>query len=287
MRFMLRLLFILILAMGASVIYWISHEADYIYFPDREMAQSPRTAGLPFSVHRFRTPDGIELYGWYMPQHQARFVLLSLHGNAGNISTNLEQYRRWHDMGLSVFAFDYRGFGDSGGQPTEDGLHTDAQTAWDLLTDKFGIPPERIIIAGRSLGAPVAAHLAAGVNPAGIALELPFTSIPDMSAEQYPWLPLRWFIRNRFDTQAALLRVKAPLLLISAKQDELIPQWMPEHLFDAYHGPRLRGVLDGGHNDFDSVSEGAYKRLWEIWLGSLAPPDDKPLQWVMLGRPNA
>jgi len=287
MRFLLRLLLILALAIGGTVAYMISHEADYIYYPDRNMVQSPRTTGLPFSVQRVKTPDGIELYGWYMPQRDARFVVLSLHGNAGNISHRLDEYRRWHDMGLSVFAFDYRGFGDSQGTPSEAGLHIDAMTAWKLLTDTFGIAPERIIIAGRSLGTPVAARLAGEVNPAGVVLEVPFTSIPDMSSEKYPWLPLRWFVRERFDTQAPLASMQVPLLLISAKQDELIPQWMPEQLFEAYKGSKLRGALDGGHNDFDSVSEGAYIRLWEIWLDSLTRPDEEPLHWVGLVRHDA
>lgn len=284
MRFLLRLLLLIAIAMAGSVAYMTSHEADYIYFPDRGMAQSPRAFGLGFSVQRFTTPDGIELYGWYMPQREASFVVLALHGNAGNISTNLDQYRRWHEMGLAVFAFDYRGFGDSGGAPDEQGLYTDARTAWNLLTATFGIQPERIIIAGRSLGAPVAARLAGEVEPAGLALEVPFTSIPDMSADQYPWLPLRWFVKSRFDTRAALSGVKAPLLLISAQQDDLIPQWMPEQLFEAYQGSKLRGALAGGHNDFDDVSEGAYIRLWEIWLDSLPQPASRPVQWVTNSR---
>ncbi|MDQ6965386.1 MAG: alpha/beta fold hydrolase [Mariprofundaceae bacterium] len=284
MNYLLRLMLFLTLAMVGSVAYMTSHEADYIYFPDREMSQSPRAIGLGFSVQRFKTPDDIELYGWYMPQQQARFVVLSLHGNAGNISHRLDQYQRWHKMGLSVFAFDYRGFGDSDGQPSEDGLYTDAKTAWTLLTDTFGIAPARIIIAGRSLGSPVAARLAAGVSPAGVVLEVPFTSMPDMSADQYPWLPLRWFVKSQFDTRKALSGMNIPLLLISASEDELIPQWMPEQLFEAYKGNKLRGALAGGHNDFDSISEGAYLRLWEIWLDSLTPPEEEPLQWVYAGK---
>jgi len=287
MKLLLRLLLITLLAIGGTVAYMVSNEASYIYFPERGMVQSPRSAGLPFSVQRFKTPDGVELYGWYLPQRQARFVLLSLHGNGGNISGRIKQYRRWHDMGLSVFAFDYRGFGDSTGEPSEAGLYTDALTAWKLLTGKYDIPPERIIIAGRSLGSSVAARLAGEVNPAALALEVPFTSIPDMSSEQYPWLPLHWFVKSRFDTLEALGKVEVPLLLISAKQDELIPGWMAGKLFEAYEGTKLRGTLDGGHNDFDSVSEGAYEKLWNIWLDSLAGPEPEKLQWVKLDAPNA
>jgi len=280
MKFVLRLFVILALGIGGSVTYMVSNESDYIFFPERDMVQSPSTVGLRFSGRRFQSADGVMLYGWYMPQPKAHFLLLSLHGNAGNISHRLDQYRRWHDMGLAVFAFDYRGYGGSGGTPSEAGLYADAKGAWNFLTRSLGVPPGRIILSGRSLGCAVAAELAGEVKPAGLALEVPFTSIPDMSADHYPWLPLRWFIRNRFDTQAALARVQVPLLMISARSDEIVPGWMAQRLFTTYAGNKLRGALKGGHNDFDSVSERLYIRLWEIWLDSLGQPEDSPQQWV-------
>lgn len=276
----LRLLLILALAVGTSVAYMIANEANYIYFPEREITQTPQAVGMAFSEHRFQTSDGVKLHGWYMPQPGASFTLLHMHGNAGNISNRIEQYRRWHAMGLAVFAFDYRGYGKSDGLPDEAGLYEDARAAWTLLTGKFGLSPKRIIIAGRSLGSSVAAQLASEVTPAGLALEVPFTSIPDMSADQYPWLPLRWFVKNQFDTERALSKVKAPLLLISAREDELVPDWMEAQLFAASSGEKLRGRLPGGHNDFDSVSQRPYIKLWQIWLDSLTPPQETPLQWV-------
>jgi len=164
--------------------------------------------------------------------------------------------------------------------PDEAGLNEDARAAWTLLTETLHIPAEHIIVAGRSLGASVAAQLASEVSPAGLALEAAFTNIPDMSADQYPWLPLRWFVRSQFDTEQALGVLKAPLLLISAREDEIVPGWMAERLFEAAPGEKLRGRLPGGHNDFDSVSPRSYLKLWEIWLDSLTKPEEKPLQWV-------
>jgi len=281
MKILLRLFLILALVIGGSVAYMVTNEADYIFFPEKDIAQTPRNAGLSFTEQTFETKDGIKLHGWFMPQPRARFTLLHLHGNAGNISDRIEQYRRWHDMGLAVFAFDYRGYGMSQGVPDEVGLQEDARTAWVFLTETLHIPAQRIIIAGRSLGGSVAAHLASEVNPAGLVLEASFTSIPDMSADQYPWLPLRWFIKNRFDTELALAKLKAPLLLISAREDEIIPGWMAERLFAAAPGEKLRGKLPGGHNDFDSVSPRSYLKLWEIWLDSLIQPEEEvPLKWV-------
>jgi fermentation-respiration switch protein FrsA (DUF1100 family) len=280
MRFLLRLLLILALFVGASVAYMVTFEDHYIFAPSRELVYSPNAVGLDFSVQTFPSEGGVRLYGWYMPNPDARFILLALHGNGGNISQRLDQYRHWHDMGLAVFAFDYRGYGRSDGKPDEAGLYADARAAWQLLTGTFGIPPDKIIITGRSLGGAVAAHLAAEVQPAGLALEVPFTSIPDMSAERYPWLPLRWLVRSHFDTEASLKKVQAPLLLISAKADEIVPAWMPERLFDAHPEPKLRGSLAGHHNDFDRVSLHPYLKLWHIWLDSLGESQGGLQHWV-------
>ena len=287
MKILFRLFLIFALVIGGSVAYMVINEADYIFFPEKDIAQTPQSIGVPFTEQVFETRDGIKLHGWFMPQPRARFTLLYLHGNAGNISDRIEQYRRWHHMGLAVFAFDYRGYGMSQGVPDEAGLHEDARAAWTLLTETLHIPAERIIIAGRSLGASVAAQLASEVMPAGLALEAAFTSIPDLSVDQYPWLPLRWFVKNKFDTEQALGELKAPLLLISAREDEIVPDWMAERLFAAAPGEKLRGKLPGGHNDFDSVSPRSYLKLWRIWLDSLIQPQEKvPLQWVRYRAPS-
>jgi len=280
MKTLLRLFTILLLGIGVSVVYMVSYENDYIYFPDRELAQTPEDAGLAFHNVSFKSGDGVTLHGWYMPHPHARFTLLHLHGNGGNMSYRISQYRRWHALGLAVFAFDYRGYGNSKGAPSEAGLNADAKAAWILLLRTHGLAPGNIIIAGRSLGCAVAATLAAEVNPVGLALEAPFTNIPDMSEAYYPWLPLRWFVKTQFDTEAAVHESKAPLLLISARSDEIIPDGMADRVFAAHPGPKLRGDLAGGHNDFAAVSERPYFRLWQRWLSTLKIPQPVPVQWV-------
>jgi len=288
MKTLLRIAMVLLLTISVSVGWMVAHESDYIYFPDKTMAQNPHVVGLSFRRQIFTTADGVPLHGWYMPHRHARFTLLHLHGNAGNISDRLAQYRRWHDMGLAVFAFDYRGYGLSSGAPSEEGLYADARAAWVLLTGALGIPPENIIIAGRSLGSAVASHLATQVaeQPAGLALEVPFTSIPDMSGAEYPWLPLRWFVHSRFDNAAAMARIKAPLLILSADHDEIIPDWMAGRLVEAHAqaGPLLQGRLAGGHNDFDARSEHDYRRIWLQWLSSLSQTRKAPVHWVLRNR---
>ena len=265
-----------LLAFGGMLGAMTLFEKHYIYFPEAEIRQTPADVGLGFVEQRFRTADGLLLHGWYMPAAAGRLTLLHFHGNAGNISHRLPLYRQWHELGLSVFAFDYRGYGKSEGEPGEEGVYVDARAAWQALSTIDGFSAERTIIAGRSLGAAVAARLASEVDAAGLVLETPFTSIPDMAAYHYPWLPLRWLARSRFDTLATVSRVRLPLLLISAGDDRIVPSGMAERIFAAANEPKQHLRLPGGHNDFDMSPDGKYLQAWRAWLASL--PASSPAQ---------
>jgi alpha-beta hydrolase superfamily lysophospholipase len=269
MRLVYRVLLIVALSFGALLSYMVSFEDQFIYFPSRELQQRPSDIGLQFEEIHFQAIDGERLHGWFMPREAARFTVLHFHGNAGNISHRLPLYRRWHMMGLSVFAFDYRGYGKSTGKPNEVGLYNDARAAWLQLTEKRGISRKAIIIAGRSLGAAVAAKLAGEVEAAGLALETPFTSIPDMAAYHYPMLPLRWLARSQYDIETMVKSLHMPMLLISAGNDEIVAAGMAERIFSAASEPKAQKVLAGGHNDFDIRSDKAYSKAWLNWLKQL------------------
>jgi len=271
---MLRVLSRLLLApvlIYIGIAGWVlAFEDEHIYFPDAAMLHTPADAGLPFTEHRFSTLDGITLYAWWMPASGSRYTVLHFHGNMGNISHRLHIYKRWHAMGLNVFAVEYRGFGKSSGQPSEHGLYEDARTGWRYLTGKLGIPPARVIIAGRSLGCAIAADLAGKVRHAGTVLETPFTSIPDMAEAIYPWLPLSLLAHTQLNTLAKVREIHGPLLLINARDDRIVPPAMTEDIFAAAHEPKTLRTLEGGHNNFGTVSGKAYFHIWEQWLATLS-----------------
>lgn len=244
-------------------------EEKYIYFPDRDIAATPETAALAYRELRISAGDGVMLHGWFIPASKNSKTLLHFHGNAGNISHRLHLYRQWHDMGLNVMAIDYRGYGKSGGTISESGLYRDAEAAWQYLVAELKTPPENTIIAGRSLGAAVAAKLAIGKKAAGLVLETPFTNIREMAAEHYPWLPVHALIRTRLDTLAYVQESDLPLLVIAAKDDEIVPLAMPQRIHAAGSEPKWLVRLSGGHNDFDILSETAYRAAWQSWLRNL------------------
>lgn len=257
------------IALFVSSSWMLLFEEDYIYFPTHDVFQTPTDAGLAYRDLQITTSDGIVLHGWYIPAPQAELTLLHFHGNAGNISHRVHLYKRWHNLGLNVLTIDYRGYGKSSGTPSEQGLNLDAETTWQYLTEALGASPESVIIAGRSLGAAIASRLARGKKVTGLVLETPFTSIPDMAAQHYPWLPVRPLIRTQLNTLEHVRKVSVPLLLIAAVDDEIAPLTMAERVFQAAGRPKLMVTLSGSHNDFDDRAEGAYTEAWKNWLGAL------------------
>ncbi|NOR72660.1 MAG: alpha/beta fold hydrolase [Mariprofundaceae bacterium] len=271
MKFFLSRLASVLLLTTLFVSGWmLMFEDQYIYYPTREIHNTPETVGLKFQDIHLTTGDGIALHGWLIPHPNARFTLLHFHGNAGNISHRLHLYEQWHRMGLSLFAIDYRGYGKSEGTPSEAGFYSDARAAWKELVKRQKVPASQIIIAGRSLGCAVAAKLATETKPAALVMETPFTSIPDMAAEHYPWIiPIQFLTQTQFNTLDLIGQVDAPTMVISAENDEIVPTIMSEKIYAGANEPKQFVTLSGNHNDFDIVSSSTYARAWNRWLNQL------------------
>ncbi len=234
--------------------------------PGRALTATPAALDLDFDEVELTTDDGLKLHGWWLPVADARGTLLFCHGNAGNISHRLESLAIFHNLGLNVLIFDYRGYGRSQGSPGEDGLYRDAQAAWDYLLAVRGLEPGRIVIFGRSLGAAVAAHLASRQKPGALILESAFTSAPDMAADLYPWLPARWLTRLRYATLAYLGSVAAPVLVIHSPHDEIVPFKHGQRLYQAAREPKGFVELRGDHNNGFLVSGPAYREKLAAFL---------------------
>jgi len=236
-------------------------QSRLIYYPDlpsRTLVTTPHRIGLAHESVELATQDGETLSAWFVPAPDARATLLFAHGNAGNISHRLDSIRLFNELGLAVFIFDYRGYGESSGKPSEQGTYTDAETAWDYLTAERGIDPEEIVVFGRSLGAAIAAHLAHRHTPKALIVESAFTSVPDFGAEQYPLFPVRLLARIRYDTRSTLQGIHAPLLVVHSAEDEIIPYHHGEQIHATANEPKHLLTIRGGHNDGFLVSGKQY-----------------------------
>jgi len=241
-------------------------QESFVYFPDRKLVATPASAGLAYEAVTLTTDDGVRLSGWYIPAPKSRGTLLFSHGNAGNISHRLESIRQFHDLGLDVFIYDYRGYGESEGKPSEEGTYRDAEAAWRYLTETRRVAPERLVYFGRSLGAGVASWLATRHPPRALIVESAFTSVPDFGAEVYPWLPVRWLARLQYPTRKNLRSVHAPVLVIHSRNDEIIPFRHGEALFVAANEPKEFLEIRGGHNDGFLVSGKRYTEGIDAFL---------------------
>ena len=252
------------LAVFAGTLYL--DQARLLYFPTRTLATDPGAIGLAFEEVRLATGDGETLHGWYLPHPAPRGALLFLHGNAGNIGHRLDSLAIFHRLGLATLIFDYRGYGLSSGSPGERGTYLDAEAAWRHLAEQRGFAPGRIVLFGRSLGGAIAARTAAGHGPAGLIVESTMTSVPDLAAELYPWLPARALARFDYPALADVARYAGPVLVAHSRDDEIVPFHHAERLLAAT-GQRGRLLeLRGGHNDGFLVSGRGYVDGFDAFL---------------------
>ncbi len=238
------------LTLGLLLFIFQAHFLYYPNIPSRSVLATPERRGLEYEPVEIITDDGIRLDGWFVPtSKERRGVLLFFHGNAGNISHRLDSLRIFHDLGLAVLIFDYRGYGRSDGKASEEGTYLDAEAAWHYLTEQRHIPADNIVLFGRSLGAAIAAHLASRRKPTALIMESSFTSVPDFAASYYWMFPVRWLARFQYDARAYLRSVQCPVLIVHSRDDEIIPFRYGRELFASANSPKEILELRGGHNE--------------------------------------
>ena len=271
---LLHLLLVVFITWCGITLYLYFSQSRMLYYPElpsRALDATPAAVGLPFENIRLTTEDGIQLHAWYVPAVAARGTLLFNHGNAGNIAHRLDSIRLFNSLGLNVLIFDYRGFGESEGKPSEQGTYRDARAAWNYLHENRGIAAQQIVIFGRSLGAAIAVDLASQVPSAGVIIESAFTSVPDMAAHLYPWLPVRFLVRYRYDSAAKIGRISSPLLVMHSREDGIIPYSQGEELFAQANKPKQFLELNGGHNDGHNASQAVYTKALQQYLDTILP----------------
>ncbi len=258
----------LLLVLPLAMFRWFEHAQ--VYHPTARWDASPDALGLPGQAVEFATDDGVRLSAWYFPARPApdgaRLAVLFCHGNGGNISHRLDYYGLLCNLGLTVLAFDYRGYGRSPGRPSEPGTYRDAEAALRWLGHQ-GFAPSNVVALGESLGGGIASHLATQAPLAGLILHSTFTSIPDLGAELFPWLPVRTLARIRYDTLARLPHIRAPVLLLHSRDDRLIDFRHAERNFAAANPPKSLREVPGDHNDQPACDLARFETLIGEFLG--------------------
>jgi uncharacterized protein len=255
------------------------NERRLIYFPGPQRTLLPPPAQLNLPVQRVEIPtdDGLTLMSWLIRagSDSTGIWLLICHGNAGNLSEfdRPIHYAGLRTLGLSLLAFDYRGYGENAGVPTEQGLYRDAQAAYRYLREQVGVPADRIVIFGHSLGSAVAVDLATRAPAAGLIVEGALSSVWQRGAELYPYIPVRWIAGTRFDSIDKIGKVTIPKLFLHAVGDEVIPIAHGRRLYQAAPEPKTFVELRGTHSDAFEVDSATYFGSIRRFLANLTSPE--------------
>jgi len=275
-------LLLAVIGVAALFVLWVRWmEPRMLYYPTRALETTPARLGWRFEEVRLTAADGTKLHGWLVPANQdsgavhPRLTVLLLHGNAGNISHRLDKLAILRDLGVDVLILDYRGYGESEGRPGEAGTYLDARAGYEHLVSTRGLDPRTIALFGESLGSAVAAHLAAEAEVGGVVLEESFTSVAEVAQGMFPFLPVRWVIRNRYDTLSKIGRVRAPVLILHSREDEYFPFRHAERLAAAAREATVV-ELRGGHNDAFLVSGPVYRRGLAGFFATVARRAGRP-----------
>ena len=230
------------------------------YFPERRRTV-PRAVGLPEAEEAVvDTADGERVIVWHVPPRQGQPVFLYFHGNGGSLRWRDERFRALIADGSGLVALSYRGYGGSSGRPTEAGLLADAAAAYAFAIALYA--PDRIVLWGESLGSALAVALAAEKPVGNLVLEAPFTSVADVAARHYWFVPVRLFMKDKFRSDLRAGKVTAPVLVVHGDEDTVVPITLGERLYAMIQAPKhFVRVAGGGHSDLGARAEAAAKRF--------------------------
>jgi hypothetical protein len=248
LRIIALLLGVLLLGFLSGCWNWLVEKQTFL--PDNTIEQTPSAFGLSYEDVWFESQDGVQLHGWLVPALADSHLLLFCHGNAGNISHRLDNIRLLHQRGISVFIFDYRGYGRSNGSINEKGFYLDAEAAHHLARKWTMHNQAKLVVFGRSLGGIAATHLGATQVCDGLILESTFANMGAMASTHYPLPFAERLLGHRLNAGEKIARVQIPILFFHGDSDNVVPIRLGRALYQAAPNPKEFVVIQGaGHND--------------------------------------
>jgi uncharacterized protein len=245
-----------LLALTAAVLaalltlFWLM-QRRMMYFPSGDVPPPAQVGLSRAETVTFATDDGLTLNGWFVRGEGASTgTVIVFNGNAGNRAYRSDLAAQLAASGLSVLLFDYRGYGENPGSPTEEGLALDARAARRYVLSRADVDARRLVYFGESLGSAVAVRLAVEHPPHAVILRSPFTSFVEMGRLHYPILPVGWILRDRYPSIDRIAKIGCPLLVIAGSADSIVPASQSRRLFEAALEPKRLELVEGAdHND--------------------------------------
>jgi pimeloyl-ACP methyl ester carboxylesterase len=268
---------------AAAIVRLMTQETELIF--RTTVARADTKPSFAFQQVVIPRTDGARQFGWRMDRDGAwqggtadETWVLFLHGNASTVASrmNVKHYTRLRELGLNVFAPEYRGYNGLDGVPSEAGVGADARAGYDYLRRQVGVPAGRLVIFGWSLGAAVAVGLASTVDARAVVLEGAPASIVDIGQQRYPLFPIRLIIRNPFNAIEKIAGVRAPLLFLHSPEDAVIPVAEGRRLFDAAPSPKTFIEVKGGHIEASEIDRDVFYGAVGAFLQAISPRPPSP-----------
>jgi len=242
---MIKFILMIIAAYLALLLFLYIVQRHLIYFPSKQ-AITPEEAGVP-EMHEveLKTEDGLAIKAWYKePVNPEYPTIVYFHGNAGNIGNRAFIVKPFLDEGFGVLLLTYRGYSGNPGSPSEKGLYMDARAAMEFVQG------QNLVLHGTSIGAAVAIQMATEYPIKALVLQSPFSSLSDVGQYHYPFLPIRWLAKDRYDSINKVNEIRAPVFILYGLEDQIIPPHLTEKLYEALPEPKeIHPVPKRGHND--------------------------------------
>lgn len=240
--------------------YLFFNQKQMVFFPYSKLTATPQDMGIKYEDVEINIGNGETIHGWYLPSSDSsdNNVVLFCHGNAGNISNRLYTIQLFRTVDIPFLIFDYRGYGQSKGEISEENSYQDAQLCYRWLIEEKNYKGENITVFGRSLGGGVGLELSLREKVKGLIIESSFTSTGDLGQKLFPMFPIKWFLKYKYDSISKIKNIKCPVLVIHSNEDDLIPYFMGKKLFESAPEPKEFFDIFGGHNDREYLQNPDY-----------------------------
>jgi hypothetical protein len=252
-------------------------QRQLIYHPFLTIVATPQDYGLEYHQLRLQSDAGVEFDIWQIPAGTSRISVVHFHGNADNISTNLDTYKTLHELGINVYAVEYRGYGKSTGKPSEKGITADVAVFAAYLRSVLDTNSSVVIAMGRSLGGAVAVKFARVYPVRGLILESTFSCMSDVASQAFPFLPVSVILREQYNSEAIVRELQVPVLVFHSREDEVVPFQTGEKLFSAVPGPKRFVEIHGSHNSGYQTSEEILRQSYAEFFEQFQPTKKAPI----------
>ena len=233
----MQIIFIIIFIYFSVIAFLYFYQRNLLYHPN-ENNYSGDKISVDIEKVKLLTSDNIELLGWYHEKNLKTYkTLVYFHGNAGSLENRIHKLNHFQDMNINFLIVAWRGFSGNNGKPSEEGLYLDGISAINWLIER-GVPEKNLVLYGESLGTGVATHLAQNKNYAGIILETPFTSMIDAAKTFYPYIPINFLLKDKFENYKKIKNINTPILVMHGEIDQIVPFSMGKKIYEMANEPK-------------------------------------------------